>query len=213
MKNHFFILTILFTAIFLIAPFMTSAFSFTDIVNFGKKLIRVENQINRVEVKKETVTEPTQFFSDTAVQKFENWENSFKMEGIGRIVCDSRNLYFTETESNHFLAHELAMMDNPPVRDTQISFERDLIKLSGYSMFKTLLGQFYLEIKIIQGKDRFYLKVIKARYRKIYLLPFIAEAILRSQTKDIINFLYSNPDCQDFKITVGDGFIELNYGN
>ena len=215
MKNHLFYFGV--ATAFLIVPFVALSFSFGNVVNFGKKLMRVENRVesqaNQYEAKKEVADESAQISPDEAVQKFENWKNAFARKNIGQADCVSHNFHFTETEFNYFIVHELAGVANPQVRDPQISFERDLAKISGYSLFKKFPGQFYLEVKVIQRNGRLNLKVAKAKYRKIYVFPFIAEPMLNSQAKDTMNFLYSNPDCQNPKVTIGDGFAELNYGN
>lgn len=202
---------IILIALAIMTPVAAHAFSFVDVVNFGKNIFHREAQPSAEEIKKEAEAASAQYFSATAGIKYQKWREAFGKNDLGLVAADSRNLYFTDTEINYLVSRELALMSEPVARDVAVTFEENLIKISGYSLLKVLSGQFYLEAKIAEGKDRIYLKVIKAKYKKIGLPPFVAEAILRGQVREAINFLYSGDDYQDLKVTVGSGFIELNY--
>jgi len=202
---------IIIIALAVLAPATVYAFSFVDVINFSKIFVHKEVQPSAEEVKKEMTAAPENFFSSTAEKKYQNWVNAFNQKDITLALKDSSNLYFTDAEINYLVAKDLATMSNPPARDMQIAFTDNLIKFSGYSMLKFFSGQFILEAKVVEANNRLGLQVTKARYRNFYFPAFLAQSLLADQLKEMINFLYSSPDYQNLSVTVGDGFIELNY--
>jgi hypothetical protein len=203
---------ILVVAVAVLAPAAAHAFSFIDVINFGERLINRDIQPTPVEVKKEITTQPAQFDTLSAETKFNNWQNAFDKKDITPVLSDSRNLYFTYTELNYLIARELASSTNLVARDIVISLSDNLIKVSGYAMLKSLSGQFYLEAKPATANNRIFLQVTKTRFHDFYFPSFITQALLAGQLKEMIGFLYSSPNYQDLSITVGNGFIELDYG-
>jgi hypothetical protein len=196
----------------ILAPLTAYAFSFSDVLNFSKNIFHKEAKQSAEEVKNEMAAAPDQFSSYMAVRKYNNWKKAFDQKDISVVFSDSRNFYFTDDEINYLISKQLADMSNPPAHDVQISFEENLIKISGVSMLKYLSGEFYLEAKAVQSKGRIDFKVTKAQYRKTSFPAFIAELFLRQEMKSSLDFLYSSPDYQSLSVTVGNGFIQLNYG-
>lgn len=203
---------IIFVALAVLAPAAAHAFSFVDVINFGKRLIHKDVQPAPAEVKKETAAPSLRFSSLTAEKKQANWKSAFEKKNIESIIQDSRNLYFTDAEINYVIAEELTDVDNPPAKDVTVSFSDNLIKVSGYSLLKNFNGQFNLEAKITKTDKRIAFQVTRARFHNFYFPAFIAQAFLRNELNKMIEFLYSSPDYQNLTVTVGNGFIELNYG-
>jgi hypothetical protein len=203
---------IIFVALAILAPATAQAFSFTDVVNFGRWLIHREAKPAAVEVKKEAAV-PDKFSILTAENKYQNWKAAFEKKDVSLAIVDSRNLYFTDAEINYLVSKELAAMSDPAVRDAQISFTENLIKISGYAILKNFDGQFSLEAKVVEANNRIGFQVTKVRYRNFYFPAFIVQSLLDKEVKEMIDFLYSSPSFQNLSATVGNGFIELNYKN
>jgi hypothetical protein len=202
---------ILLVAVAILVPATVHAFSFVDILNFGKKLIQRETQPVSVEVKTEAVTPSAQFSAMSAENKYQNWNNAYLKHDVAEVFSDNRNLYFTEAELNYLVAQQLASATDPIARDVAVSFSDNLIKISGYSLVKNFSGQFYLEAKIVTVDQRINFQVTRARFHNFYFPTFIAQALLRSQLGKMIDFLYSSHDYQNLSVTVGSGFVQLNY--
>lgn len=210
MKKYFIILV----ALALITPTAAAhAFSFVDVINFGERLIHQNVQPSPVEVKNELTSEATQLSTLSAESKFSNWEDAYLDRDVSKVFNDDRNLYFTESEINYLITQELASATDPVARDVAVSFADNLIKVSGYSLVKNFTGQFYLEARIVTVNQRINFQVTRARYHNFYFPAWLAQALLRNQAKQMIDFLYSSPADQNLSITVGSGFIQLNYGN
>jgi hypothetical protein len=202
---------ILLVALALLAPAAAHAFSLIDVINVGKRLIHQETQPAPVEVKKELTVEAAQLSTLSAESKYQNWEKAYLNHSITGVFSDSHNLYFTEAELNYLIDQQLASATDPVARDVVISFSDNLIKVSGYSLVKNFTGQFYLEGKIVAAGQRINIQVTKARYHNFYFPAFIAQSLLRGQLGKMIDFLYSDANYQNLSVTVGSGFIELNY--
>lgn len=198
----------------LLMPVAAHAFSFVDVINFGRWIFhrQVQVQAPAAEIKKQMAAAPEKLATLTAENKYNNWTDAFNKKDIALVIKDSRNLYFTDAEMNYLFAKELAAMSAPPVRDIQVAFTDNLISISGYSMLKNFTGQFSLEAKIVEANKKIGLQVAKAKYNNIYLPSFVAQPLLASQLKVMTDFLYSSPDYQNLSATVGNGFIELSYG-
>jgi hypothetical protein len=203
---------IIFVVLAIMAPVAAHAFSFVDVINFGRWLVHKEAKPATIDVKKEAVA-PDKFSSLTAEKKYHNWRDAFDEKDAALAVVDNRNLYFTDAEINYLITKELEAMSLPPVRDAKVSFTENLIKISGYAMVNNFNGQFSLEAKVIEANSRIGFQVTRARYRNFYFPAFLAQSILDSQLKEMIDFLYSSPNYQNLSATVGNGFIELNYTN
>ncbi|MDD5527625.1 MAG: hypothetical protein PHO56_01455 [Patescibacteria group bacterium] len=201
---------IIAVALAILAPVAAAhAFSFVDVINFGKRLIQREVQPPPTEVKKESAVMPIQFPALSAEKKFDNWQNAFNKKNISLVLADNRNLYFTDAEINYLIARELA--SSTVAQNVTVSFSDNLIKISGDVAIKNLSGPFYLEAKPTVVKNRVSFQVTMARYHNFYFPSFIAQLLLAGQLRDAIDFLYSDADYQNLSMTVGSGFIELNY--
>jgi|GEM_PF-6559090 hypothetical protein len=208
MKKFLFILIAL--AIFV--PAAAYAFSFHDVVNFGKSLIRQEPQPTPEEVDNGFIDQEAGLFSYSAQTKYAKWKDAYDKKDINLVLGDSRNLYFTDSEISYLIAQELSAIENPPARDVNISFSDNLIKISGISMLKNFYGKFYLEAKIVNNEGRINLSVSRARYKNFYFPSLLAQIVLRNKLQAAIDFLYSDIDHQNLSVAIGNGFIQLNYG-
>jgi hypothetical protein len=204
----------LIAAIILIiaAPAAAHAFSFVDVFSLGKKIIHQEKQPTLAEVKKEMAAAPARLATLSAETKLKNWQSAFNKKNIGSVIADSRNLYFTDAEINFLIASELANSGNPAARDVVISFSDNLAKVSGNAMLKNLTGKFYLEAKPATKNNHISFQVTKARFNNFYFPSFLAQSLLAGQLKTALDFLYSDSKRQNLSLTIGNGFIELNYG-
>jgi hypothetical protein len=204
----------LIAAIILIiaAPAAAHAFSFVDVFSLGKKIIHQAKQPTPGEVKKEMAAAPARLAPLSAETKLKNWQNAFNKKNISAVIADDRNLYFTDAEINFLIASELANSGNPAARDVVVSFSDNLAKISGQAMLKSLSGKFYLEAKPATKNNRISFQVTKARFNNFYFPALLAQALLSAQLKIAIDFLYSEPKQQNLSLTIGNGFIELNYG-
>jgi hypothetical protein len=189
------------------------AFSFGDLLNLGRKLIQRETPPapKPAEIKKEIAAQPAQLYTLSAKNKFDNWQNAFAKKNIGLVLADDRNLYFTDAELNYLIARELASTTDPAASDITISFSDNLAKVSGHSLVKNFNGRFYLEAKPAIVNKRISFQVTRARFNNFYFPAFLAQALLAGQLREAITFLYSDPDRQDLSLTLGSGFIQLNY--
>lgn len=203
---------IIVVAVAILAPVTVYAFSFIDVINFGKRLIEREIPPPLVEVNKEIAAPAAQSPVLSAETKFANWRNAFDKNDISLVLADDRNLYFTDAEMNYLIARDLASSTEPVARNIVVSFSDNLVKVSGEVAIKSLSGQFYLEAKPTKAHNRISFQVTKARFHNFYFPSFIAQALLANELKLATDFLYSDPDYQNLRLTVGSGFIELNYG-
>jgi hypothetical protein len=208
MKKFLIIAVILIFA----APAAAHAFSFVDVINFGERLIHRQTTPSPDDVKKEIVAAPARFATLNAETKFNNWQNAFDKKNVSLALVDNRNLYFTDAEINFLIARELASSSNPAARDVVIYFSDNLAKISGYVMLKSLTGKFYLEAKPAMANNHISFQVTKARFNNFYFPSFLAQSLLSGQLKTSIDFLYSDPNQQNLSLTLGNGFIQLNYG-
>ncbi|HTX86706.1 MAG TPA: hypothetical protein VMC41_01400 [Candidatus Nanoarchaeia archaeon] len=209
MKKYLIILVVLA----LLAPAAAHAFSLLDALNFGKRLIHLPAQPAPAEIKNVNAAQAAQFSTLSAETKLNNWQTAFDEKNIDLALADDRNLYFTDTEINYLIARELASTTNPIARNVIVSFSDNLIKISGNLTIKNLSGDFYLEARPLTANDRLSLRVTKARFHNFYFPSFIAQAILSGQLRTAIDFLYSDPLNQKLSLTLGNGFIQLNYEN
>jgi hypothetical protein len=204
---------IILVAVAILIPAAVHAFSLIDVFNLGKKIIQPKAQPTQTQVKNDLSAEATQLSNLSAEDKFADWESAYLKRDVAGVLADDRNLYFTESQINYLIAQELASATDPFAKDVTVSFSDNLIKVSGYSLIKNFLGQFYLEGKIVTVGPRINIQVIKARYHNFYFPSFLAQILLRNELIPMIDFLYSDPDHQTLTVTVGSGFIQLNYGN
>jgi hypothetical protein len=207
-------LLFIFIALAILIPLTVYAFSFSDVVNFGKSLIHKEVKPTPEEVKNGLTDQAANLYSYSAQTKYLNWKKAYEKKDITLVISDSRNLYFTDTEINYLIAQELAAAANPPARDINVSFSENLVKVSGIAMLKNFSGQFNLEGKIVKNNNdkKITLAVTRARYKNLYFPSFLAQMLMRNQLQKAADFLYSNADYQDLSLTIGNGFAELNYG-
>jgi len=189
------------------------AFSFIDVINFGSRLFHPAPQPTAAEVQDDLAAQPIALYTFGVDAKYNAWQNAFESKNIIALIANNNNLYFTEAEMNYLIASVLASSSAPVARDVTVSFSDNLIKISGVSMVKNLPGKFYLEAKPIIWKKQLTLSITKTRFNNFYFPSFIAQGILTNQLRTAINFLYSDPDYQTITMTVGSGFIQLNYSN
>lgn len=194
--------------VFLVIPAAVYAFSFTDVLSFGKNFFK-KDKAPQGTAAEATSTRP--FFPELADKKAENWKNAYKQRDISRVFLDSYNFVFYEGEANYLLSKELGAMSKPPARDVEVKITKDLITISGQSLLKYLPGKFSLEGKIVAGEKRIYAKITKARYRGIYFPAALAQKIIRDETRDMMDFLYSSGDYDHLEVEVGDGYLKMVY--
>ena len=203
---------VILIALAIIVPVTAAhAFSLGDVLNFGARLLHKENQIAQTEVKTQTVQDVAPFSVYGAEAKFNNWAAAYDKRDLTKVIFDSRNLYFTDGELTYLINQELASATDPYAKDITVNFTDNLAKVSGYSMLKNFTGSFYLEAKPTMAHNRISLQVTKARFRNFYFPAFIAQAVLNSQLRQSIDFLYSDADYQNLTLTFGSGFIQLDY--
>lgn len=159
-------------AVFIMAPTAARAFSFVDVINFGRRLIHQDVQPNPIAVKNELSAQAAKLSTISAENKYKNWETAYLANDVSGVIVDPRNLYFTDSEINYLLAEQLASATDPVARDVSVSFSDNLIKINGYSLVKNFTGQFYLEAKLITVGQRINFQVTKARYRNFYFPAF-----------------------------------------
>lgn len=206
MKKFLIILVVLA----ILVPVAAHAFSFVDVINFGSRFFHPKVQaVPTVTI--EPATPGAYDFSLYQVnKKFNGWEDAYEKGDVTTVITNSDDLYFTESELNYLITRELASSSNPIAKDLKISLTDNLITVSGYVVYKNLDGQFILELQPIVSKNRLSFSVIKASYRNFYFPPFLAKALLVTQVKPVIDFLYTDSDLQTISITVGSGFLQLN---
>ncbi|HTW96739.1 MAG TPA: hypothetical protein VMD74_03750 [Candidatus Methylomirabilis sp.] len=202
---------IILIAAAILVPVAAHAFSFLDVINFGKMIIHLPAAPTTDEVKKDLTTSAATAATISAESKYQNWRDAFNKKDLSLVLNDSQNLYFTETEINYLVDQELLAMAKPVARDVQISFTENLISASGESLLKNLGGQFSLQMKIVPDGKRINLQVTRARLHNFYFPSFLAQTFLRYQLRGMIDFLYSDPEHQSLTVTVGNGFIQLDY--
>jgi hypothetical protein len=202
---------VILVGVIILIPLAAHAFSFSDVLNFGANLFHRQAPLTATEIKDDLANAPAQFQTFSAETKYNNWLTAFNNNDLNSVVSDTGNLYFTDAEINYLIAENLASAANPPARDVVVSFADNSIKISGYAMLKNLSGDFYLEAAPTTLKNQLAFKVTKARFDNFYFPAFIAQSILSGQLKTAIDFLYSDPDYQNLNLTVGSGFIQLNY--
>jgi hypothetical protein len=205
-----------FLALALAAPLSASAFSYSDILNYGKKIFfKTEKKapektaVQKAEEAKEKTAVLLSLERLKARRKYESWKKAYDKKDLDIVYADSDNFSITESELNYIISRVLEDEKNPPARDVAVDFSSDgTVEISGYSNKKNLKGEFDLKIMIRQDKKKIYPKVLRARLGKIPMPAFIAEAYVRHQTADAINFLYSG-EKQSWSATINEETFAL----
>ena len=198
--------------LFLLIPAGVMAFSYRDILQFGKKIINTDRfapEKLREAPAAESLPRPAR---ERAEEKYENWKSAWDNNDIRPVFHDVGNFYFSEDEFNYLIQRRLKEDAKPLARDVVVNFEDGVIKASGYSLFKMMKGPFSVELTIVRGqRGRVNLKILKANLCGMYVPPFIVENILKSELKKTVEFLYGNGDYKNLDIVAGNGSLELIY--
>lgn len=188
----------------IMVPASAQAFSFPGIKGIWNKIFTDDNDYSEEDVDYASLIKPL------ADYKYEIWEESYENKRLYGLMKDSRNLYFTNAEANYILGKKLQELKNPPADDFEIWF-KDGYAYARAHMIKYFRGDISGEIEFVKEKKRTVPKVRKARWGKIWIPTFIVNAILRTELKALIDFLYSDPNFPYIDITVEEDLLELKF--
>ena len=204
-------LIFLVVACLIIVPVAAKAMSYVDFLSYGRRFFKVAEKKLEVQQQAEKISvAPVPVESQIQIkQKYRLWKAAYEAKDLGTLFQYAGIFHFTKEEINYISEKELA--SSSVVSNLKIDFAPDVIKISGYSYLKVMKGDFYAEIKIVQGKNRIYPKVVKARYGKIPVPAMIVDSAIKKETKELIDFLYSDNSYQTLNIAIDDNSLELKY--
>lgn len=196
-----------------IVPAAASAMTYMDFLSYGQRWLKIgEKKPVPAPVSKEVVNRSLPVDSLAAMNaKHRLWEEAYKAKNISGLFQDKSNFKISESEINYFSRQAFDTASSSVVRNLKIDFAPGLIKISGYSLVNSLKGDFYAEMKVLSSNGRVYPKVTKARYGKMWIPAFVVDNLVKRETKDLVDFLYSDKDHQDLKIVIDDNSLELKY--
>jgi hypothetical protein len=212
MKKGALIFLGIFCLIVLVAPASAKAVSYVDFLNYGRRMFKINKTPEPVKKDEKTIDRSLPVESRAKFKEhFRLWKGAYEAEDISALFQYKDIFKLSEEEVNYFSEKEFNAATSSVVKNLKIDFTPGLIKVSGYSFMKMMKGDFYAEIKIIQGKDRIYPKVVKARYGKIPVPAMVVDNAIRKESRPLINFLYSNKNYENLEVVIDDNFLELKY--
>jgi hypothetical protein len=200
-------------AVCLAAPFKASAFSFGDVISYGRKILKTADKKPAPPVLDEKSIDrslPVDVRFDRK-EKYRIWKESYSNEDITNLFKNPENFVFSEEELNYFSQKEYNTSSTTIVRDLKVDLKPGLIKISGYSLMNMMKGNFSAEIKVVKGVEGLYLKVSKARLGRLWIPSFALDNLIKRETKKLKQFLYSNKDYQNLEVLIDEDRLELKY--
>jgi len=200
-------------AVCLTIPVAASAFSFVDAFNYGKRIFKIgeKRPIPPVVDEKKIDRSLSVDIRYDRKEKYRVWKQAYEDGDITPIFQDKDNLVFSEEELNYFSQKEYDTASTSIVRDLKIDLVPGAIRVSGYSFARMFKGNFSGEIKLLNGVDGIYPKVVKARLGKIWIPSFFLDNMVKQETKSLKSFLYSDKDHKNLEVVIDDDRLELKY--
>jgi hypothetical protein len=212
MKKGALIFLGIFCLVAISAPVAASAMSYVDFLKYGRRLLKINETPEPVKKDEKTIDRSLPVESRAKFKEhFRLWKGAYEAEDIAVLFQYKGIFKLSEEEINYFSEKEFNTATSSVVKNLKIDFTPGLIKVSGYSFMKMMKGDFYAEIKIVQGKNRIYPKVVKARYGKVPVPAIVVDNAIRKESGPLINFLYSNKNYEHLEVVIDDNSLELKY--
>ncbi|PIZ98909.1 MAG: hypothetical protein COX77_03095 [Candidatus Komeilibacteria bacterium CG_4_10_14_0_2_um_filter_37_10] len=143
-------------------------------------------------------------------KKYQAWDLAVKEKNIRYLLEDESYFTWTEEEMNYLIAKLLLKDKNKSIRELKITLNDGEMALNGY-IFKPVRGGFKSVIKPVSKDKEIDIYFSKLKLNGVFFPKFVANMIVSSYTKSIMNMLYNYPDYKEIQIEIKDHKLTIKY--
>lgn len=143
-------------------------------------------------------------------KKYQAWDLAVKEKNINYLLEDQSYFTWTEEEINYMIDKLLIKDKSQSLRELRITLNDGQMELNGY-IFKPVRGGFESIIKPVTNEKKIDAYFTKLKLNGVFFPKFIANKIVNSYTKSIMNMLYTYPDYQTISIDIKDHKLTISY--